>query len=134
MNRRFVDTYQKSAVVGASPLELVLMLYDGAIAFCEKAKASMLQKDRFQQNAELLKAQRILTELTSCLDFENGGEIAQNLLALYTFGYNELVMANLQDDPAGVDRCRQVLVALRESWSEIHARLKSPDPEDELAA
>ena len=75
---QYVDEYRKNAVNGASPLQLVIMLYDGAIRFCELGRAAMASGDRFAQNTNLVKAQRILTELTSCLDMKQGGEVAKN--------------------------------------------------------
>lgn len=131
---RYVDEYQKNAVNGASPLELVVLLYDGAIRFCELAKIAMANNDRFGKNANLLKAQRIITELTSCLDLKQGGEIAQNLLSLYTFAYNQLVAANLEERPELIDQSVKVLASLRESWSELEQQSRFVQGEDDLAA
>lgn len=131
---RYVDEYRKNAVNGASPLELVVLLYDGAIKFCELAKVAMAANDRFAKNANLLKAQRIITELTSCLDLKQGGEIAQNLLSLYTFAYNQLVAANIEERPELIDQSVKVLASLRESWSELEQQTRYRPGDDEIAA
>src|SRR5438874_1610746 len=82
---KFVQEYQKGAVNGASPVQLVIMLYDGALRFMEAGRHAMIAKDVEKQNASLQKAQKIVMELMSCLDMQNGAEIARNLLALYTY-------------------------------------------------
>lgn len=136
---QFVDEYRKNAVNGASPLQLVIMLYDGALRFIEAGKRAMLTGDLYSQNQNLQKAQRIVTELTSCLDMEKGGEVAQNLLALYTFVFNQLVEANVEDQIDALEPCLSVLSGLRESWAELEAqqrRISAPAEfgEERLAA
>jgi len=123
---RFVQEYQKGAVNGASPLQLVIMLYDGAIRFMEAGKFGMEHKDLEIQNKNLQKAQRIVMELMSCLDMEKGGEIAKNLLALYTYVLNELVEANVGDRREPIDRCIKILADLRESWVEVDKMTRFP--------
>lgn len=131
--QRMTQEYQKSAVNGASPLQLIIMLYDGALKFMQSGKAAMAEGNRDAQNASLQKAQKVLMELMSCLDMKQGGEIAKNLLSLYSYVLNELVMANMADDPDGVDRGIKVLTDLRESWREIQTALR-PAQEPRLAA
>lgn len=123
-NARFTHEYQKSAVNGASPLHLVVMLYDGALRFMEAGKHAMSQKDRTKQNDYLQRAQRIVMELMSCLDIEKGAEVAKNLLSLYSYVLNELIIANMTDDFAGIDRGIKVMSDLRESWSELEASIR----------
>lgn len=111
-----LDQYQKQAVTGASPLQLIVMLYDGALKFLNAGKEAMLQKDLYRQNDQIQRAQRIITELMSCLDMEKGGDVATNLFALYSYAYNEIIMGNVEDDPAKLDHAITVLSQLRESW------------------
>lgn len=98
------------------------MLYDGALRFIEQGKQAMIAGDRWQQNDKLQRAQRIVTELTGALDFERGGEIAQNLLSLYSFVNNELIQANVADEIDGLDRAAKVLSDLRESWVALESQ------------
>jgi flagellar protein FliS len=128
---RFAHEYRKNAVNGASPLELVIMLYDGALRFMEAGKHAMQQGELAKQNHSLQRAQKIVTELMSCLDMKQGGEIAKNLLALYTYVLNQLVMANIEDNPEPVERSIRVMSELRESWAEI---AKAPPAEGALAS
>lgn len=101
------------------------MLYDGALKFMEAAKHAMGAKDYFRQNANLVKAQKIVSELMSCLDMQQGGEIATNLFALYTYVGDELVKANVGDDVEAVDRCIRVMSELRESWAAVESSLRN---------
>lgn len=118
---RFTHEYQKSAVNGASPLQLVVMLYDGALRFMETGKRAIQTGNRDEQNVALQRAQRIVMELMGALDMEQGGDIAKNLLSLYSYVLNELVSANMKDEVGGIDRAIKVMSDLRESWSQIEA-------------
>lgn len=113
------DVYQRTQVDTASPARLVVMLYDGAIRFLRQGQAAMQQGDREKQNHYLVRAQRIIAELASSLNMEEGGEIAVNLMALYQFMHEQLVLANLQDDVDRVQKVRQMLESLREAWTQV---------------
>lgn len=113
------NEYRKNAVNTASPLQLVIMLYDGAIRFMEQGKLAMADRDLNKQNESLQRAQKIIFELMSCLDMAKGGEIAQNLFSLYTYVVNELVDSNIKDDPSGIDRSLRILRELRTSWDAL---------------
>lgn len=132
---KFVHEYQKGAVNGASPLQLVVMLYDGALRFMEAGKFAMAQKDLEKQNHNLKKAQSIISELMACLDMQQGGEIASNLMGLYNYALAQLVEANLRDEPAKIDLAIAVFSQLRESWVELEKTVRSqPVQENQLAA
>ena len=131
---QFVNEYRKSAVNGASPLQLVIMLYDGALRFMNLGKVAMLQRNAEDQNANLQRAQKIIVELMACLDMEQGKDISQNLFALYTYLYNELVSANIEDKPESIERCMEILSGLRESWVVLDSQLRSGEVETPIAA
>jgi len=118
------DVYQRTQVDTASPAKLVVMLYDGAIRFLKQGQAAMQQGDREKQNHYLVRAQRIITELASSLAMEAGGEIAQNLMALYQFMHEQLVMANLQDDVQKVQKVCEMLQNLREAWAQVEIAVR----------
>jgi flagellar protein FliS len=67
----------------------------------------------------ILKTQEIITELMVSLDFEQGGEIAKNLFSLYTWFNQELLAANISQDPQRIATVRNMLNDLRSAWSEI---------------
>jgi len=121
---KYIQEYQKSAINGASPVGIVVMLYDAAIRFMEQGKAAMAFADYEKQNALLQKAQKIVVELMGSLDMEKGGEVAKNLMSLYTYAWNELIQANIHDKPECVDHALMVFTELRESWVAIDQSTK----------
>jgi flagellar protein FliS len=112
------EHYRKAQIETATPAQLILMLYDGAIRFCTLGKEAMLAKRLEEQNTNLVKAQRIIGELTGSLNQEVGGEIARNLFSLYLYMLQELVKANLYANPEPIDMVVAQLSELRDSWRE----------------
>ncbi len=110
------------------------MLYDGGLRFMEAGRHAIIAKDLTKQNDYIQRAQKIVMELMSCLDIENGKEIAKNLLSLYSYVLNELVLANMNDDVAPIDRAIRVMSDLRESWSQLETTLKEEPAEMKKAA
>jgi len=104
------------------------MLYDGALRFLKQAQRAIQQDDLYHKNENLTKAQRIVAELLSCLDMEKGGEIAKNLFALYSYVYDQMVQANLNDDLEAIERSVKVLSDLRMSWVQLEVQAKSKAP------
>ena len=111
--------YQRMQVETASPTQLIVMLYDGALRFASLAKERMASGDLEARHNYLMKAQRIVTELLAILDVENGGAIARNLRSLYAYILKQLVEANLYDDPARIDEALGMLRELREAWAQV---------------
>ena len=113
------NAYQAQAVETAGPVQLVVMLYDGAITAIAKATNAM---DRTDPEAlevvhrELTRAQDILLELQLSLDHELGGSIATSLDAIYGFCLEQLTTANITKDPTPLTAVTQSLVDLREAW------------------
>ena len=76
------ETYKNSQIETASPIELVLMLYDRAIVLLDKAKNEILEKKYEEKNTSLSKVTDIVCELLTTLDNDKGGEIATSLSRL----------------------------------------------------
>ena len=121
---KYIQEYQKSAINGASPVAVIVMLYDAAIAFMEQGKAAMAFADYDKQNTLLQRAQKIVTELMGSLDMERGGDIAKNLMSLYSYVWNELIQANIHDKPECIDHALMVFTELRASWIAIEKSTK----------
>ena len=119
------QAYRQNAINGASPVQLVIMLYDGALRFMDEGKRAMAIKDLETKNFKLQRAQKIVMELISTLDIRNGGEIASNLLSLYTFTINELVEGNMHDKPERIDNAIKTMTELRDSWVELERTSKT---------
>ena len=111
------------------------MMYDGAIRHMEAARAAIDLHDLKTQNEHLQKAQKTVVDLMSCLDLNGGGEIAGNLLSLYTYVLNELVEANVQCKIAPVERSIRIFNDLRESWVKFeHAMKEAREADDQRLA
>lgn len=111
--------YRKNAVLGASPAQLVVMLYDGALRFTQAGRVAMRAKDLPRQNEALQRAQKIVVELFSTLDHEKGGEIASNLASLYGFVLDKLMEANVYDRESALDEAERPIRELRDAWAQI---------------
>lgn len=128
MNANPLAAYRETRVKTASPAQLVVMLYDEAVKQCDIA-IELIDDDVRKKpqhiekiNNALGKVQDIITELMASLDFDAGGEIAQNLFSLYVWFGREILEANLSKDSARVNAVRAMLADLREAWVEAAAR------------
>lgn len=110
--------YQQAQIETAPPEQLLLMLYDGAIRFCNVAKKAIEEKDFQLANAHCIKVQNILTELMVTLDMKLGGELAQNLFDLYDYMNRLSMQANIQKDSRPIDEILGHLKELRMAWAQ----------------
>lgn len=120
----YARTYRSNAVLTASPGQLVLMLYDGALKSLVLAQEAFAQPaetpHRIEQiNQHLLKAQAIIAELKSGLNMREGGEFAQTMNRLYEYHNRRLFNANLHKDPAPVAEVERLLREIRDAWAEM---------------
>jgi len=116
------DAYVKNSVETASPLEQVILLYDRAIVALKAAKEDIHNKDIKSKIANLTKVSDIVRALDSALDFEKGGEIAQNLHALYTFIDSQLLMVHAKNDIKLLEDLIEILQKLKEGWEGIRSK------------
>lgn len=117
-----LNTYQKTAVETAEPLQLVILCYDAAIRDLTEAKEFHEMNKMEQAYAKIRHAQDIITELLIALDYERGGDIARNLNRLYNFVLRELIGINSRHDTSIYGRLIQILSQLQEAWEEIKFR------------
>lgn len=113
------DIYQKNQVNTAPKKKLLIMLYDGAIKNLNLAEMALEEKNFENTNKYLIKAQDIVTELMITLDFDQGGDIANNLYSLYEYMYNKLVRGNIDKDIESVVEVRGYMEELRQVWIQI---------------
>jgi flagellar secretion chaperone FliS len=114
--------YQKTMVATAGRARLVVLLYQGLLRFTHLAIEALERGDHAEAHTSLLRAQDIVVELASSLDLTAGGQIAQNLLQLYDYGYRQLVQANCQKDPVPAQDASRIFGELLAVWSEVAAR------------
>jgi flagellar protein FliS len=128
MNANPLAAYRETRVKTASPGQLVVMLYDEAIKQCDIA-VDLLggghkpKPERIERiNAALGKVQDIVTELMASLDFDQGGEIAQDLFALYVWFGREILESNISKDASKIKSVRSMLGELRGAWAEVASK------------
>lgn len=118
--------YRNAAVNTATPGQLVLMLFDGALRNVATALAGFEIESigpRIEQiNNQLLKAQAILRELQSSLDLKAGGEFGRTMWALYDFMLEQLRVANLAKDPEPARVVERLLGEVRGAWAAMLAQ------------
>jgi flagellar protein FliS len=125
-----LSAYRETRIKTASQGQLIIMLYDEAVKqldhgleLLELNAVGKKDPGRIEQISKaILKTQEIITELMVSLDFEQGGEIARNLFSLYTWFNQELLEANIGQDPRRIADIRNMLNELRGAWNEIAAK------------
>lgn len=115
---RGIDTYRKTQVQTSSPLELVVMLYDGAIRFSGEARTAIQRRDIAARGVAVSKALAIVGELRGTLDMEAGGDVAASLDRLYQYVSSRLMDASFAQEVAPIDDAIKVLTTLRDGWVE----------------
>ncbi len=120
----YARTYRANAVLTASPGQLVLMLYDGALRSLGIAREAFSRPEEDRQrlaiiNQQLQKAQLILAELQSGLNLEAGGEVAATLNRLYDYHARRLYEANIRKSEEPVKEVERLLLELREAWAQM---------------
>jgi flagellar secretion chaperone FliS len=120
----YARAYQAQAVLTASPGQLILMLYDGALRFLGHARDALQSTDDGPRrieiiNTNLLKAQAIVAELQASLNLEAGGDHAANLDRLYDYYLRRLFQANLHKQLEPVIEVEKLIRELREGWAEM---------------
>lgn len=110
--------YQEQAVLTASPGQLVVMLYDGAIRFLRQADAAMGEQAVAHSHDRMNRAEAIIDELLSTLDMSQGS-IAQNLEGIYVFWKKLLWEVRLERDRDKLAILIRQIANLREAWAQI---------------
>ncbi len=112
----------ESGVSGARPIDLVVMVYEGAIEAIGRAATEMRAGDIAAKNRTITRAIRIIDEgLRAPLDLR-AGEIAGNLADLYDYMTRRLLQGSARNDAAILDEVRGLLLELKSAWDEIVAR------------
>jgi len=115
--------YQNNQVTTATPGELTLMLYNGAIKFVKQAKLA-IQEQRLDKAHEYnLRAQDIVNELIITLNHDV--PISKQLLSLYDYLLHRLITANLKKDSAILDEVEEMFVQFRDTWKQAMVLAKT---------
>ena len=111
--------YQETEIRTASPIELVVLLYDAAISSLQKAQEHIAARNIEARTRCLNKAAAVITELQANLNFQAGGTIAPSLDRLYQYMKNSIVHANLRQETGPLVESVRLLTNLRSAWIEI---------------
>lgn len=111
------DTYLRNKVLMATPEELTLLLYDGAIKFVNKAITAIGKQDIEGAHNNIMKAQKIVDEFRSTLNFKY--PVAKDFDAVYEYIHRRLVEANIKKDTEILEECLEHLRTMRDTWKEI---------------
>lgn len=114
--------YQQNSIMTASPEELTLMLYNGAIKFIKQADIFIEQKDMEKAHNSILRAQDIISELNTTLNMSY--DISANLRNLYTFILDRLRDANIGKDRSIIEEIVPIVEDLRDTWKQAMQEAK----------
>lgn len=117
MERNAMNMYQRNAIMTASPAELTLMLYDGAIKFCNKALVAMENKNVPRAHENIKRAEDIIVELRSTLNRKY--KVWEDFDRVYEHIYQRLVDANISKDPAVLEDAMKYIREMRDTWKEV---------------
>lgn len=109
--------YTNNKILTASPMELTLMLYEGAIKFCNIAMAAVEQKDIPKAHTNIIKVQNIITYLRETLDMKY--PVAQEFENIYVYLLSRLFDANVKKDATILKEISVNLHAVRDTWKEV---------------
>lgn len=122
MTYEALNTYKQNTVLTATPEELILMLYEGAIKFMKIAKYSIENRDMERAHSSLIRAQDIILELNYSLDMNY--EISKDFRSLYNFIHEKLVDANINKDIKSIDDALEITNEMKDTWKEVMKQIK----------
>jgi flagellar protein FliS len=120
---QLAKSYQSVAVTTATPGQLVLMLFDGALRFMAAAEAGFKFEDYLKRNETIhnnvVRAQDILRELQDSLDMSVEGDFSSRMYALYDFMLTQLNQANMKKESAPIAIVIHLLEQIRDAWAQM---------------
>lgn len=114
--------YQDSKIQTASPAELTLLLYEGAIKFCNIALMAMEENDLEKKHTNIVKAENIVIEFLDTLNHKY--EVAKDFERVYQYIYALLVEANIKNDREMLELALKHLRGMRDTWKEVMKKAK----------
>ena len=110
---KYIKQYQANNVNTATPEKLMILLFDGAIQFLQKAKTNIAENNYKERSANIEGARKIIRELMRTIDLENGNDVSKRLFKLYNRMAMNLIKANIQRDVAKIDEVIEDLTNIR---------------------
>lgn len=109
--------YQNNKIMSASPAELTLMLYEGAIKFCNIAIMAVEQRDVQKAHTNIVKTEKIVEYLRATLNMDYA--VSEDFERVYTYLENRLVEANLKKDKDILEEVCEHIRSMRDTWKEV---------------
>ncbi len=109
--------YNNSKILTASPAELTLMLYDGAIKFCNIAILAIEQKNIEKAHINIVKTEKIIDYFRQTLDMSY--PVAEDFERVYSYLSQRLTEANVKKDKEILEEVNQHLHSMRDTWNEV---------------
>lgn len=114
------EEYQRNKILTAPPAEITLMLYEGAIKFCNIAIIAIEQNDMEKAHINIMKTQRIIEEFRNTLDRKY--QVAEEFDKIYVYVLQRLLEANVHKDKEILEEVNTHLRSLRDTWKEVMRR------------
>lgn len=111
------EQYQRNKILTATPAEVTLMLYEGAIKFCNIAIMAIENKDMERAHVNIIKTQRIIEEFRNTLDRKYA--VAEDFDRIYVYVLRRLFDANIKKDKEILEEVNGHLRSLRDTWKEV---------------
>lgn len=116
-NQNMAQQYNRNKILTATPAELTLLLYEGAIKFCNIAQVAIEKNDTEKAHTNIVKAEMIIEELQSTLNRKY--PVAEDFDNVYKCIYSLLVDANMKKDTQVLDQALAELRGMRDTWKEV---------------
>jgi flagellar protein FliS len=124
---RQLQVYKENEITTADPATVLLLLYQGAIDSLNRAAAFMTAGKMPEKGKQILKANDIINQFIVSLDFDVGGELAENLAELYRSMLQQILIANANNDPKPLTTVISLLSTLKSGWEQaIASQRKRP--------
>ncbi|MDC7716847.1 flagellar export chaperone FliS [Vogesella sp. DC21W] len=119
LNKAYQSDALEASVYGASPVGLIVMLYEGAISALRKAQGEIARNNYIAKGKLIGKGLDIINGLDTVLNLEKGGEVTANLRELYLYMKHRLGVANLKNDAEILDEVISLLEDLLGAWKQL---------------
>ena len=110
---KYIKQYQTSNITTATPEKLMIMLFDGAIQFLQKAKTAIEEKNLQERAVNIESARKIVRELMRTIDLENGNDVSKSLFRLYNKMAMKLIKANVSKNAGLIDEVMTDMMNIR---------------------
>lgn len=115
---RQLQTYKDNQIATTDPGTVLLMLYQGTITALRKAKEYMIAGNMADKGKEILRANDIINQFLTALDYQVAPELAQNLEGLYRYMLDQILIANVKNETEPLDTVISLLMTLLSAWEE----------------